>query len=42
MNKNFNYKFAYNLKIDNEKGEKKRVTSKIFKHLMKIISMVME
>ena len=31
MNKDFNYKIAYNLKIDNEKAEKKRVISKIFK-----------
>ena len=31
MNKDFNYKVAYNLKIDNEKAEKKRVVSKIFK-----------
>ena len=31
MNKDFNYKVAYNLKIENEKAEKKRVISKIFK-----------
>ena len=31
MNKDFNDKVAYNLKIENEKTEKKRVISKIFK-----------
>ena len=41
MNKDFNYKIAYNLKIDNEKAEKKELLAK-FLNLTKIISMVME
>ena len=31
MNKDFSYKVAYNLKIENKKAEKRRVISKIFK-----------
>ena len=42
MNKDFNYKVTYNLKIDNEKaGKKKELLAKIL-NLMKLISMVME
>ena len=41
MNKDFNYKVAYNLKIDNETAEKKKLLAKSL-NLMKIISMVME
>ena len=31
MNKNFNYKVVYNLKLDGQKAQKKRVISKILK-----------
>ena len=41
MNKDFNYKVAYNLKIENEKAEKRELLAR-FLNLMRIISMVME
>ena len=41
MNQGFNYKIAYNLKIENEKTEKRELLAR-FLNLMKIISMVME
>ena len=42
MNKDFNCKVAYNLKIVNEKAGKKKELLEKFLNLMKIISMVME
>ena len=42
INKDFSDKFTYNLKIDNEKAEKKKELLAKFLNLVKIVSMVME
>ena len=41
MNKDFNHKIAYNLKIENKKAEKKKLSARLL-NLMRIISMIME